>query len=316
MTDATLKRQNYHYINRTGDLMKMRICAMLLTGALMVCAGLLTGCANLSAVRTYADETKKLTAAFDPMLSGSTSSCVEKLLRKKMITSRNFEAAAAEKAAKELCGPVEEDNKIIAELNALLAQYADTLAALANDKLPSYAKELDGLQDSLAKVKRSGSQENLLNADKLAALTSLTDLMSQLATRQPQRTVIGDLLSQEEGIAAITGALKDYATLNYRAWLRDEKREIRVLLAALAGATKKEPLAANYIKTLLLTEERQIDGREKAVDAFVRSIDELQKSHAELRLKLHSLDDKELLARLLNFANEVAKLRRQVGDAF
>lgn len=296
--------------------MRLRICFVLLIGAFMFSAGLLTGCANLSAVRTYAGETKKLATAFDPMLSGSTSSCVEKFIRKKLITSRNFDAAAVDEAAQEFCGPIEEDNKIIADLNALLEQYADTLAALANEKLPSYNKEFDGLQDSLAKVKRPGSEESLINAEKLEAITSLADLMSRLATQQLQQTALSDLLNQEEAIAAITDALKDYATLNYRAWLRDEKREIRVLRIAVAEAAKKEPLAANYIKTLLLTEERQIDGREKAVDAFVKSVDELQKAHAGLRLKLASPNDPEMLAQLASFANEVAKLRRQVRAAF
>lgn len=296
--------------------MQLRICSVLLTGALLVGSGLLTGCANLSAVRTYADETKKLATAFDPMLSGSTSSCVEKFTRKKLITSRNFDAAAAAKAAKSLCGPIREDNEIIADLNALLEQYADTLSALANEKLPSYKKELDGLQGSLGKVKRPDSRESLINSEKLGAITALTELLSRVTSQHLQKNAIRELLDHEAAIVAITGALADYATLNYRAWLGDEKREIGVLRQALDEAAPREPLAANYIENLLLGEERQIEAREKAVDVFVRSVGELQKAHAELRLHLASPADQELLAQLLSFANEVAKLRRQVRDAF
>ncbi|NTW76467.1 MAG: hypothetical protein HGB33_01555, partial [Syntrophaceae bacterium] len=78
----------------------------------------------MSAVRTYADETKKLSAAFEPMLAGSTSSCVEKFKLKKMLTSRNFDAAAAEQTATLLCGPIDENNKIMSDTNSLLEQYA------------------------------------------------------------------------------------------------------------------------------------------------------------------------------------------------
>lgn len=296
--------------------MKSRVASVLLTSALLVITGLLTGCANLSAVRIYAEETSKLSVAFDPMLSGSTASCVDKFIRKKLITTRNFDALAAEEDALALCGPIAEDNKIIAALNALLAQYADTLTALAADKPPSYKEELDGLKVSLGKVKLSGTQESLINSDKLTAITALTELLSRVANQQKRTSTISDLLEQEEAITAISGALKDYATSNYRAWLHDEKRELRVLRAALAEAGKKEPLAANYLKTQLLSAERKIDSQEKSVDAFVKAVDELQKTHAELRLQLHSLGEKELLAQLENFANEVAKLHRQVRDAF
>ncbi len=297
--------------------MKNRFCsALFIISVVMLSAAFLTGCANLSAVRTYADETKKLSAAFEPMLAGSTSSCIEKYKRKKMITSRDFDAAAAEKKARLQCGSIDEDNKIISDLNSLLEQYADTLAALADEKLPSYKKELDGLKDSLGKVKRPGTQESLIKADQLSAIVSLTDFLSRVITQHMQKVAIRDLLNHETAIVAVTDSLKEYATLNYRGWLNDERREIAVLRKSLDSKAKREPLASNYIKTLLLTEEMQIDARDKLVDTFVKSVNELQKSHSELRKKLDAIDDKDLLAQLIDYANEVSKLRKQVQEAF
>lgn len=284
--------------------------------ALIATSMITSGCANLSAVRTFADETKKMSAAFDPMLTGSTVSCIDKYMRKKLITSTNFDPAFAEKAAKELCGPIDEDNKVISELNSLLEQYADTLAALADDKLPLYKSELDGLASSLGKVKKAGSQESLVNADKLGAVTALTDFLSRIATQHLQKAAICDLLNHESAIMTATNALNDYATLNYRAWLNDERREIDILRKSLDSTAKSEPLAANYLKTILLSEERQVEKRDKAIDAFVKSIAQLQKSNSEIRQKFDKLDDKELLAQLNNFANEVTKLRKQIQSAF
>lgn len=284
--------------------------------ALIATSMITSGCANFSAVRTFADETKKMSAAFDPMLTGSTVSCTDKYMRKKLITSTNFDPVAAEKAAKELCGPIDEDNKVISELNSLLEQYADTLAALADDKLPTYKTELDGLASSLGKVKKAGSQESLVNADKLGAVTALTDFLSRIATQHLQKAAIRDLLNHESAIMTATNALNDYATLNYRAWLNDERREIDILRKSLDSTVKSEPLAANYLKTILLSEERQVEKRDKAIDAFVKSIAQLQKSNSEIRQKFDKLDDKELLAQLNNFANEVTKLRKQIQSAF
>ncbi|MCF5889795.1 hypothetical protein K3H46_01975 [Aeromonas veronii] len=282
----------------------------------LVSISILAGCGNLAPVRTFADETKKLSEAFDPMLTGATSSCIEKFKRKKLITARHFDPVVAENSAKELCGQIDEDNKVIADLNALLEQYADTLAALADDKLPLYKTELNGLKDSLGRVKRPGSQDALINSEKVGAITSLTEFLSRATTQHIQKSAIRDLIGHEQAINAIVSALSDYATLNYKAWLRDEQREILILNKALDQSAKTEPLAVNYLKTLLLTEERQVEARTKAVDAFVDSVSALQKSNSELRAKFDHMDDKELLNQLANFEKEVSGLRKQIKDAF
>lgn len=284
--------------------------------AILISASMLAGCGNLAPVRTFADETKKLSAAFDPMLTGSTSSCIEKYKRKKLLTSSHFDPEVAEKGAKELCGPIDDDNKVIADVNSLLEQYADTLAALADDKLPSYKTELNGLKDSLGKVKKPGTQDALVNSEKLGAITSLTEFLSRIATQHLQKSAIRDLINHENAINAIASTLSDYATLNYKAWLRDEKREIGILRNSLDEYAKSEPLAANYQKTLLLAEERQVETRAKAVDAFVKSVSELQKSNSELRAKFDHMDNKELIDQLSSFAKEVSGLRKQINDAF
>jgi len=296
--------------------MKSQSSSRALAFAMLLSVNILAGCGNLSPVRTFADETKKLSAAFDPMLTGSTSSCIEKFKRKKLLTARHFDPVVAEQSAKELCGPIDDDNKIIADLNSVLEQYADTLAALADDELPSYKTELNGLKDSLGKVKKPGTQDALVNSEKLGAIASLTDFLSRIVTQHMQKNAIHDLIGHEEAINAIASALSDYATLNYKAWLRDEQREIDILRKSLDESAKSEPLAANYQKVLLLAEERQIEARAKAVDAFVKSVSALQKSNSELRAKFDHLDNKELLDQLASFEKEVSGLRKQIKDAF
>lgn len=296
--------------------MKSYSSSQALVFVMLLSLSILTGCGNLAPVRTFADETKKLSAAFDPMLTGSTSSCIDKFKRKKLLTARNYDPVAAEQSAKELCGPIDDDNKVIADLNALLEQYADTLTNLADDKLPSYKTELDGLKDSLGKIKKPDTQDALINSEKLGAITSLTEFLSRIATQHLQKSAIRDLIGHEKAINAIAGALGDYATLNYKPWLRDEQIEIGILRKSLDEATKSEPLAANYLKTLLLAEERQIEARSKAVDAFVKSVSALQKSNSVLRAKFDHMDDKELLDQLASFAKEVSGLRKQINKAF
>jgi len=286
----------------------------------LVSLACLSGCANQSAVRpfaavrTFADETKQLSITFEPMLAGSSTSCADKYIRKKLITSSDFDPARVEKEAAEMCAPIAENNQAIARLNQLLEQYADTLAALADDKLPSYQAELGGLSASLGKLKKPGTQEALVGSDKLSAVTSLAEFLSRVATQHLQKDSMRELLNHEAAIQTITNALRDYATLNYRGWLRDERRENEVLYKALDRS--KETLAANYLKTILLREDRLIAQRDQAIDAFVASLEQLQKANAEIRQKFDQQDDKALIAQLVNYAKEVSRLRRQMQGVF
>ncbi|NTW07186.1 MAG: hypothetical protein HGA29_05010, partial [Syntrophaceae bacterium] len=173
-----------------------------------------------------------------------------------------------------------------------------------------------GIQNSLSKVKRPGTQESLIDEKKLASIVSLTDFLSRVVTQRMQKAAIRDLLNHEEAIINITDALKDYATLNYRSWLKDEKREIIVLRKSLKDTAKTEPLASNYLDTLLLTEEKQIEARDKLVDTFVNAVDKLQKSHSELLKNFNTIDAKDLVTHLIDYKNEVSKLRKQMSEAF
>ncbi len=286
--------------------------------SLTVCclAALLGACANLGPVRTFADETKKMAAAFTPMLAGSRASCTEKYLWKKMLTGTQFDPSVAEQEASALCAPIDADNQLIASLNALLEQYADTLAALADDKLPSYAGELEGLKTSLGNLKKPGSDETLIPPARVEAVSALAEFLSRIAAQRMQKSAIRELIGHQEAFNTVTGALRDYANLNYMAWLKNQKDEIGQLKESLRRSEQKEMLAARYLKTLLLAEERKLAERAQMVAAFNTSVTELQKANGELRAKFDQMDDKELLRQLVVLSKEVAQLRKQVGAAF
>lgn len=277
---------------------------------------ILVGCANLAPVRTFADETKKLSATFDPMLEGSTSSCIDNHKRKKLYTASNFDPEAVEKGAIEKCGSINDNNKVIAEVNTLLEQYADTLTSLADDKLPSYKNELNGLKDSLGKIKKSGTDDALVNSDKLKAITSLTEILSRIATQGIQKEAIRDLINNESAINAIASTLNDYATYNYKSWLNDEIRSFDSLYKVLDEFEKNEPLAVRYQKLILHAQEKQLKARLKTIDKFVNSVAEMKKSNSELSAKFDQMDNKELIDQILKFASEVSDLRMQMNDAF
>ena len=155
---------------------------------LLLCATaslLLGGCAtNLSPVRSFAEQTQKMSVHFEPMLAGSVHSCMDKAMRKRLILAERFDAQASEQAARADCAAIAQASVSIASLNDLLLRYARTLAALADDKLPVYKEELGGLGDALGGLAQPGGGAPLLDAGKLAKVVKLSEHLSRLATQR------------------------------------------------------------------------------------------------------------------------------------
>lgn len=273
---------------------------------------LTAGCTtNLAPVRTFAEQTQKMSATFDPMLAGTVHSCTDNAMRKRLIVSERFDAQASEQAAKADCYVLVQANLPISKLNDILLRYAETLAALADSKLPVYQKQLTDLGDALGSLQQLGASAPVLDADKLGKVMKLSEHLSRLATQQAQKSAIRALLDEQEAVNIVSNALKEYAQRNYLAGLRDEARDLDLLRSAVDGAARQEPLAANYVRTRLYLEGRQLRERERIVGAYVRAVDSLQASVTSLRTNLDSLQAPELTQQLAQFSSHVEALQQQ-----
>lgn len=280
---------------------------------LLACASvLLGGCAsNLAPVRTFAEQAHKLSTSFDPMLAGTVNSCTDNALRKRLIMSERYDAQASEQAARSDCAPVAQANASMAKLNQVLLRYAQTLAAVADSKVPLYNDEFKGLGDALGALQLDGAAAPLLDAGKLSTVMKLSEHLSRLATQRLQTSALRALLDEQEAVNIVSNALKEYAQRNYRAALQDELRDLALLRGAVDGAASREPLAANYIRTRLHLEGRQLQERDKIVTAYVAAVDALQASVAALRANLEHLQAPEVEQQLAQFARHVEALQQQ-----
>lgn len=275
----------------------------------------LSGCANFTSVTKYAGETKKLSAAFEPMLVGSVQSCVDKYTRKRLITSVSFDAKEVAAKAEAMCKPMAEANQSILVLNDLLVQYSDTLAALANDELPSYTDEFSSVKGKLSELKKSGTDQALIAPEKLNAISSLAQFIAKISTQAASKHQIKQLLEQEDAVFAIVDTFDEYAKFNYLAWLENEEQEMAILERHVDRARQTEPLAANSTSAALLVDKRTIEARKKAVVQFSRSVESMRASHKALRLNFGKLDSQELAKQLSAYAKEINELRKQLRDA-
>jgi len=279
--------------------------------ALLLASLLLGGCTNLAPVRTFAEQTQKLSTSFDPMLAGTLNSCIDNAMRKRLIMSERFDAQASEQAAQADCLPIAQASIPIGRLNDVLLRYAQTLAKVADDKLPVHKQEFTALGDALGGLTQSDGDTPLLDADKLSKVVKLSQHLSRLATQRLQKSALRELLDEQEAVTIVSNALKDYALRSYRAGLQDELRDLQLLRSAVDGAAPREPLAANYIRTRLYLESRQLQERQKIVASYVRAVESLQTSITTLRANLDSPQAPELQQQLAQFSEHVDALQQQ-----
>lgn len=276
----------------------------------------LAGCSNMTPVRDFARETQALSQSFDPMLAGSHASCMDRYQRKKMLTSRHFDAWEVEKSARVLCEPVAESNRVVAQLNSLLQDYAEVLLALAEDRQPQLQKDIKGLRASLAGLQSADGEEAVFDDEQLDGISGLAAFMASMSTRHYQRAGVRELLGHQQAVETLVDGLDEYASVSYMGWLADEKRDMQVLLAHLDQASASEPLAASYLKVQLMLQKQRIEEREQAVMLFSRAVSEFKRTNREMLERFEHLDNQAVAAQLRVLARDVGNLRKAVRGAF
>jgi hypothetical protein len=175
---------------------------------------------------------------------------------------------------------------------ALLDNYAETLAALADEKLPKYSTEMKGLSAAVTGLKdRAG--EPVVPSGKAKAVITLGNLVARLATERVARGEIKQLLEQSEAINTTTGALHWYASSITRPQIDTYLQRSRINMdAALPRFEKTEPLAARIHAVTLLGEQERVKKLAVENDALIVALDRHREATQGLRDKFDKRSDK------------------------
>lgn len=299
-------------MHRTMPIDAVRLAAGL--ALLLLC----TGCADFAAVRTYADETKKLSAAFGTMPKTTVDVCEARFTLEEQTRDATapFKVDDVRAGAAAQCAPLARQSDSVLKLVALLDTYADTLAALADDKLPNYTDDLDGVATAVADLKRE-SGEPVVPPDQARAVITLAQLVTRLATERAARGEIRQLLEQGEGVNATTHTLQWYAREITRPQL-DTWLERSALLAKhrLPAFEKTEPIGVRVFAVALHGEQARVTRLVTANDDLIAAADKHAQATLTVREKFDKPDDKALREQLFDLAKGVNRARRHLQAAF
>lgn len=275
---------------------------------------LLPGCAtNLSAVRDFAEETKKIGVAFDPILGNVVEHCRQQFLQRRIYTTdvalARFDVESVLNQATETCKPIENDNATAKRMSKALADYASKLSALAADGVASsVSDDFDALAAKLGEFEEAPKE-------KINAISSLLKYISRSIVAKSQRDAIVEALDHEEAVGALADALVVYSVRVYGAYITERLRDQPVMAEALRTESAS-PISSRlrlmdvYHQTQSLTEQQK-------VTASIRTaVGQMKVSMRDLRQNVDNLSAQERAGEVQQLASDVRDLYDQLSKAF
>lgn len=280
----------------------------------LVPAILMAGCAtNLKAVRDFADETKKIGVAFDPVLSRAVEQCRQQFLQRRIYTTNaslaRFDAEEALIQATDTCKPIADANPTAKAMSKALSDYAGQLSALAADGV---ASSVDDNYDALAA--KVGEFKDVPQ-DKVSAITSLLKFITRSIIAKSQRDAIVEALSHEEAVGALADALVVYSDRVYGAYVTDRIRDQLLFVEALRAETGA-PISSRFRILDVHQQTLTLQEQQKATVSLQTAVNQMKVSMRDLRQNIDKLSDQERLAGVQKLTKEVRSLYQQLAKAF
>lgn len=275
---------------------------------------LLTGCAtNLKPVREFADETKKISVAFNPVINQAVEHCKQQFLQRRIFTTdkplSGFVAKDAIDESADTCKPIADQMATAKEMSKALSDYAGQLSTLAADGVES---SVDDNYDALEK--KLGDFQDMPK-EKIGAVSSLLKFITRGIVARSQHDAIVDALNHEVAVGALADALVVYSDRVYGAYVKERLKD-QPLFADQLRAEAASPISSRlrildvYQQTLTLQEQH------KATVSLHAAVSQMKVSMQYLRQNIDRLSSQERLAEVQKLSKEVRSLYQQLAKAF
>jgi predicted DNA-binding protein with PD1-like motif len=275
---------------------------------------LLSGCVtNLSAVRGFADETKKIGVAFDPILGKAVEHCRQRFLQRRIYTTdvalAAFDAESALKQASETCKPIEDENATAKRMSKALADYASQLSALAAGGVASsVSDDFDALAAKLGEFKDAPKE-------KIGAIASLLKYITRSIIAKSQHDAIIEALSHEEAVGALANALVVYTDRVYEGYLAERLKDQPELIMVLR-AESASPISSRLRLMDVYQQTQSLAEQQKATAAVRTAVGQMKVTMRDLRQNVDQLSAQERISEVQKLAKDVRNLYDQLAKAF
>lgn len=268
----------------------MSLFKALATGLLPL---LLGACANFGAVKEFAGETQKMTAAVGAEVSFVSNQCGRTLQMRKVVEGIDTEGAGCKKLKAAT-------DELAKHTVTIIAAYGGKLAALADGTNFDYSAELGQTRTALLGLKnRDGSA--VIDKDAAGAGVAIIDLLLKVATETQRRKAVERMVDEVPNLQKAAGYLRHFFAEPsptgslYGMVMSQNNQRLTDTQASLAAALPREPIRAR--EWLLEIENRREESKKRVSGevplAMAALLDEWTKALQTFRQNAFKPDAKE-----------------------
>jgi hypothetical protein len=275
---------------------------LLAVALLGVVLPLVSGCANLQAVRDFA-KTSAATADYKQIVTDYATS-PDRQQRYQPQRSAPQLAAQAKRRA--------EQKPTLEAAQTVLVEYMTALGDLAADDLPKVDSQVEALGKALEKAKFVGDGDAAIGKETATAAGSIAKILTRAVLdhwRQRQTSRI--VREANDSIQIVTAGLREIVLKDFGASLDTESETVRKyfetsMVAATSGGDKDAvpPLA----RILWLEHSDEINARRAKLTAYADVLAKIGEGHADLNKNVDRLRDEVLRERLRGYTKDLEAL--------
>lgn len=274
----------------------------------IVLFALLSGCANLGAVREFA-KTSAATADYKQVVSDYTNSPSRQRRYQPERMSGQLDSMVERRAGQ---GP------LLEAAQQALVKYMTLLGDLAADKLPDVDSEIDDLSKALEKAKFVGDGDKQIGKETASAAASIAKVVARAILDGYRQSEVAKIVKQtNEPVQNVVAGLREVLDKDMRESLLNEETAIRKPFGAwvAAASSGNDPDGAPPVARILLDERlEQLHIKQANLDAYIKVLDTIANGHADLFLNVEKLDEKELITRLRGYSADLQTLYKGIRD--
>jgi hypothetical protein len=285
--------------------------------AALVLSLLAAGCATpqMQPVADFGAAANRLATDYKPFATGLATSCEERQRYKAVGDPGLFDAAAAERAAAALCGPLKQAGVTAALFGQALAEYGSALAKVSGAKPTAFDSELKDVGSAAGKLVLRDDTP-VFDSTKLSAATKIARTAAALLMEgRLQQLTRATLEDNQNALRVAVEAMKTYAGQVYAGQLADTHDimagELGRLVAASNAPTQADVQARlpwRYAQAATRADMAANELETRRVRAFVKTADALLEAHAALIANFDKINGVQRLQLVAAFVAQVQAL--------
>ena len=252
---------------------------------------LITGCANLTAIREFAD-----ISAQSADYTGLVDNYVESPVRQKW-----YQPDSMHESLETTNKQRQEQKERLKLRHMLIEEYMDALGQLAADEIVTYNKEIDALGKAV-------QQNKFLDKKEAAAFSAISKVLVKAVSDNWRRRKLKNLVDKSnDSFQIVVGSLKKIVDEGFSGDIENERLAINKYYKGIIVQSNEKACIA-VLNEWRELKNSKIEERKKAIKDYSTILNKISRGHQDLYDNRKKMSRKELLAQMRHYAKDIGTL--------